>query len=306
MKNRDLQRGIIVDQQEGYWRGQFSAMASPCEVLCEIDDPGEAERLTRIVATEAWRVEDKFSRYLRGNIVNRINEANGAPIEVDAETAQLIDFSTTLYDLSNGRFDITSGVLRRLWTFDGSSNIPSRPAVRGVMQYVGWKRATWQAPILQLKRGMEIDFGGIGKEYAVDRAANLLRDASALACLVNFGGDLVAVRKPCARDDWKVGIEATVPSRIAGKKILNLQVGGLATSGDARRFLISNDIRYGHILDALTGWPVPDAPRSITVAADTCTQAGILSTLAMLEGAQAEQFLNAQAVRYWCDRGNDS
>jgi len=304
MTSRSSQRGITVDQHDGYWQGKFLAMASPCEVLCETDNLGGAERLTELVATEAWRIEDKFSRYLPENIVNRINEANGKPIEVDAETAQLIDFSLSLYELSHGRFDITSGVLRRVWTFDGSSNIPSKSSVKGVRQYVGWKRVRWSAPVLQMQPGMEIDFGGIGKEYAVDRAASLLRNATPLGCLVNFGGDLAAVRKPCTRDAWKVGVEAVDASRPAGEKLLNLQVGALATSGDARRFLFRDGIRYSHILDPLTGWPVPDAPRSITVAADTCTQAGMLSTFAMLEGAHAEEFLEAQAVRYWCNRGN--
>ena len=306
MPGRNSRRGITVDQHDGYWRGKFLAMASPCEVLCETDDFDGAERLTKLVATEAWRIEDKFSRYLPGNIVNRINEANGKPVEVDAETAQLIDFSISLYEMSDGRFDITSGVLRRLWTFDGSSNIPSKSSVKRVTKHIGWNRVSWNAPVLRMQPGMEIDFGGIGKEYAVDRAANMLRTATSSGCLVNFGGDLVAVRKPGTRDAWKVGVEAVDASRPAREKLLSLKVGALATSGDARRFLFRDGIRYSHILDPLTGWPVPDAPRSITVAADTCTQAGMLSTLAMLEGAQAERFLEAQAVRYWCNRGNDT
>ena len=306
MPSRNSQRGITVDQHDGYWRGKFLAMASPCEVLCETDNQDGAEQLTKLVATEAWRIEDKFSRYLPGSIVNRINEANGKPVEVDAETAQLIDFSVSLYDLSHGRFDITLGALRRVWTFDGSSNIPSKSSVKKATQHIGWNRVRWNAPVLKMRPGMEIDFGGIGKEYAVDRAANLLRNATPLGCLINFGGDLVAVRKPCTRDAWKVGVEAVDASKPAGEKRLNLRVGALATSGDARRFLFKSGIRYSHILDSLTGWPVPDAPRSITVAADTCTQAGMLSTLAMLEGAGAEQFLKAQAVRYWCNRGNDA
>ena len=79
---------------------------------------------------EAWRVEDKFSRYLRGNIVHRVNRSGGEPVGVDGETARLIDFAESLYSLSDGRFDITSGVLREAWVFDGSDNVPSRPAVR--------------------------------------------------------------------------------------------------------------------------------------------------------------------------------
>lgn len=306
MKHGRPERNISVDKGEGCWRGHFLAMASPCEVLCESDAADEVRRLTTLVATEAWRIEDKLSRYLPGNIVSRINEAGGQGVEVDSETAQLIDFSITLHELSAGRFDITSGVLRRVWTFDGGRKVPSRSSVTEVLQRVGWNRVRWDAPILQMQPGMEIDFGGIGKEYAVDRAATLLREATAASCLVNFGGDLVGVRKPRLRDAWKVGVEAINPRNTSADKLLNLQIGGLATSGDARRFLLRDGIRYSHILDPLTGWPVPDAPRAVTVAADTCTQAGMLSTLAMLEGAHAEAFLDAQAVRYWCNRGDDA
>jgi thiamine biosynthesis lipoprotein len=151
--------------------------------------------------------------------------------------------------------------------------------------------------------GMEIDLGGIGKEFAVDRAASLLRDKTNASCLVDFGGDLVATKKPACREAWKVGIESVTETDSTADAILNLQVGGLATSGDARRFLLKDGVRYSHILDPKTGWPIPDAARSITVAADTCTQAGMLSTLAMLKGAQAEVFLDAQEQRYWCNRG---
>lgn len=299
------ERHIGVDRGDGCWRGHFLAMASPCEVLCEIDEPGEVRRLTALVATEAWRIEDKLSRYLRGNIVSRINTAGGRPIRLDPETSQLVEFSTTLHKLSGGRFDVTSGVLRRVWTFDGGSKVPSKSAVKDVLRLVGWHRVKWAAPILQMEPGMEIDFGGLGKEYAVDRAAALLREATAASCLVNFGGDLVAVRKPRSRDAWKVGVEALNPKDSIADRLLNLQIGGLATSGDARRFLLRDGIRYSHILNPLTGWPVPDAPRAVTVAADTCTQAGMLSTLAMLEGARAEAFLDAQGVRSWCNRGDD-
>lgn len=303
MKSRNSRRGVTVDSQDGYWRGQFFAMASDCEVLCEVGEAGEARRLTELVATEAWRIEDKFSRYLPGNVIDRINKAAGDAIELDPETTQLIDFSETLHKLSAGRFDITSGVLRRAWTFDGSSNVPSKSAIKEIMQHVGWARVSWVAPILRMKTGMEIDLGGIGKEYAVDRAATLLRESTTVSCLVNFGGDLIATGKPDLRDAWKVGIEAAELETTGAEKLLNLEVGGLATSGDARRFLIKDGIRYGHILNSQTGWPIPDAPRSVTVAADTCTQAGMISTLAMLEGSGAETFLDAQGIRYWCNRG---
>lgn len=297
-------RNIRVDAGDRCIKGQFSAMASPCEVLVDSDDIVAAEHLTSLVADEAWRIEDKFSRYLTGNIIDRINTAGGEGVEVDDETAQLIDFSVTLNELSDGKFDITSGVLRRVWHFDGSNKVPTRDAIIAVMEHIGWHRVDWTSPLLTMAAGMEIDLGGIGKEYAVDRCAGLLRNATNDACLINFGGDLVATGKPTRRAGWKVGIEALNAQKRESDRLVNLVTGGLATSGDARRFLIHDGIRLSHILDPTTGWPVPDAPRSITVAADSCTQAGMLSTLGMLEGAQAEAFLGAQGVQFWCNRGD--
>jgi thiamine biosynthesis lipoprotein len=277
-------------------------MASPCEILVETSDFDEARQLGKLAAAEAWRIEDKFSRYADDNVVARINSAGGNAIEVDAETASLIDFGHTLCELSDGRFDITSGVLREVWTFDGGNRLPSQEAVEQVMQRVGWHHITWRSPILQMQYGMEIDFGGIGKEYAVDRVAQQLREATANSILVNFGGDLAVTRPPRERPGWQVGIESVSEHGPAAEKVITLGAGALATSGDARRFLLRDGIRYSHILDPRTGWPVRDAPRSITVAADTCTQAGMLSTLAMLEGNGAEVFLQAEGVRFWCRR----
>ena len=296
------ERVVAVSKGDNCWRGQFQAMAGPCEVLCETDDAAEANRLASLAAEEVWRIEDKFSRYIADNAVSAINTANGKRVAVDPETAQLLDYARTLYDLSDGHFDITSGVLRSVWTFDGSDNLPSRQSVEKVLQSVGWHRVVWLTPHLQMKAGMEIDFGGIGKEYAVDRATALLRDESTTSCLVNLGGDLAVSREANSNRGWRVGVEALSAAIKIPARLLNVQVGALATSGDARRFLIRDGVRYSHILDPHTGWPVPDAPHSITVAADTCSQAGMLSTLAMLEGQGAEAFLDAQEVDYWCDR----
>ena len=275
-------------------------MDSPCELLSEAGTMQEAERLVGIAASEAWRIEDKFSRYLDGNIVDRINTASGQPIAVDAETAQLLDFADTLNDLSDGAFDITSGTLRRAWTFDGSDNLPVQEDILELLKSVGWGKVDWNAPNVTLLPGMEIDLGGIGKEYAVDRAVLELRKQGDTPCLVNFGGDLAVTSPPGRRRAWTVGIESEVFG--GAEKLIELRQGALATSGDARRYLQKDGIRYSHVLDPRTGWPVADAASSITVAADSCTQAGMLATLAMLKGPSAEQFLDDQAEQYWCRR----
>ena len=274
------------------------AMGSPCEVLIDGGNKRQADAVTAEVAAEAWRIEDKFSRYLEGNVIDRINTAGGRPIRVDQETASLLDFAVTLFEISEGRFDISSGVLRAAWTFDGSDNIPEQDEIDEVLKRVGWQRAVWADSQLRLEPGMEIDLGGIGKEYAVDRCTLLAKSAAGAPSMINFGGDLAVTGPPRTRSAWKIGVEGVTPD--SAETLIELRQGALATSGDARRFLLRDGVRYSHILDPTTGWPVPNAPASITVAADTCTEAGMISTLAMLQGVDAEEFLKAQKFMYWC------
>jgi FAD:protein FMN transferase len=290
----------VTPREGGIVAARFVAMASPCELLLETADLHEARELGRVAAHEAWRIEAKFSRYRPESIVSVINRSHGHAVVVDAETAALLDYAAQCHSLSRGFFDITSGVLRRCWTFDGSDRIPEPAAVAALLPLIGFEKVRWHRPRITLPAGMEIDFGGIGKEYAVDRVLALVAARFNGAALVNFGGDLAAQRAPGA-GPWQVGVERPDTEREA-RLLLELSRGGLATSGDTHRFLLRDGVRYGHILDPRSGWPVCDAPRSITVAAASCVEAGMLATFAMLRGNGAESFLEEEAVRYWCLR----
>jgi FAD:protein FMN transferase len=278
--------------------GRFTAMAGPCEVLVDTDDETIAATARRIAESEAERIERAFSRYRTGNIVHRINHARGRPVEVDEETAHLLDYAATCHGMSDGLFDITSGVLRRVWRFDGSDRVPDEAAVRDVLRHVGWHRVRWENRTLTMPEGMEIDLGGIGKEYAVDRSAALIAAALPDAFLVNYGGDLFASAPRRGGRPWVVGLDDPDRTGEAALYRIDLPRGGLATSGDARRFVMHRGRRLGHILDPRTGWPIENAPRSVTVVASTCLEAGTLSTLAYLQGPRAAAYLEEQGVSF--------
>jgi thiamine biosynthesis lipoprotein len=239
---------------------------------------------------------------------HRINRAHGKPVEVDEETAALLDYADTCWRLSEGLFDVTSGVLRRAWKFDGSDRVPDETAVAALLPLIGWRRVRWEKPVLTMPAGMEIDFGGLGKEYAVDRCSHLLAAGTSASLLVNYGGDLMSTGPRRDGQGWVVGIENPGDSADVGSAVreadtvFELKRAGIATSGDVRRYLLRHGRRYGHILDPRTGWPVVDAPRSVTVVANSCTEAGILATLAMLHGPGAEAYLENQGVHFWCRR----
>lgn len=276
-------------------------MASPCEVLIETDDQQLAQDLIEKAASETWRIEAKFSRYREDNIVNQINSAKGKVTQVDAETGRLLDFAEQCYQISDGLFDVTSGLLRKAWTFDGSDNLPPQSKIDELLPSIGWDRTHWQFPNFSMPADMQIDFGGIGKEYAVDKVLVDIAGDNDLAILVNFGGDLHANKPRQNAQPWFTGIDN--PARPgAAFDTLQLFRGALATSGDAFRFLQKDGIRYSHVLDPRTGWPVSQAPRSVTVLAENCIEAGILSTLALLHGGNAEAFLESQDVKCWIYR----
>lgn len=301
-----------LERRGDYFVGHFDAMASHCEVLIDTESEPLAQAITQRAATEVTRIEQKYSRYRDDNIVHQIN--HGTVVDVDEETARLLDYAQQLYQLSDGLFDISSGVLRRVWRFDGSDNLPSPDEIERLLPFIGWDKIEWAPPRIQLLEGMEIDLGGIGKEYAADRAAQMVaafiteqstKDDRSTSVLINLGGDLTTTGPRRNGDGWHVGIETgaqnTVAEQSANKESdFILQKGGVATSGDANRFLEKDGRRYSHVLNPYTGWPVTGGPHAITVAAATCTDAGMLSTLALLQGAGAEAFLKEQAVPYWC------
>ena len=280
------------------WRGGFDAMASPCELLLEGVDEATARALLQRAQAEALRIEQRFSRYRDDSVVARLHAGRNTWQLVDEETALLLDFAAQCHALSGGLFDITSGVLRQAWRFDGGTQVPTAAAVAALRPRVGWHLLRWQRPRLWLPEGMELDFGGIGKEYAVDRTLALLQAEAPVPMLVNFGGDLACSGPRRDGSAWQVGIEQ--PTGTAGEPVaaavLHLRHGALATSGDARRFVWHEGRRLGHVLDPRTGWPVEGAPRSVTVAAPRCVEAGMLSTMALLRGPGAADWLREAAV----------
>lgn len=283
---------------EDHFVGRFTAMGGHCEVLVDTDSPRRARLALRAASAEARRIERKFSRYLSGSEVDKINRAEGRALEVDEETAHLIDYAATCYEMSEGMFDITSGVLRRAWKFDGGDRAPGPADVAELLRHVGWDKVAWKNPILTMPAGMEIDLGGIGKEYAVDRASALVAAEIADAFLVNFGGDLYASGARRGPRPWAIGLDDPERTGEAAVYRIDLAQGGLATSGDARRYIFFQGKRLGHILNPRTGWPIEDAPRSVSVVAATCLEAGTLSTLAYLKGPRARDFLEAEGVQF--------
>jgi thiamine biosynthesis lipoprotein len=275
-------------------------MASPCELLIDTDDALLAKHLLNLAMAETQRIEQKYSRYLAHNVMFDINHSDGHKVQVDPETHRLLTFAQTCFELSDGLFDLTSGILRKAWAFNAQAVFPTPAQISELLKFIGWQYINVDATSITLPAGFELDFGGIGKEYAVDAAAKLCsQEAPEVSVLVNFGGDIQVTRPRSKAPYWHVGIEDP-KNNYQSQAMVQIASGGLATSGDSRRFIINQGKRYGHILNPKTGYPVSNAPRSVTVATDYCVHAGLLATMALLQGKDAEEFLQAQVVKYWC------
>ncbi len=224
--------------------------------------------------------------------------AGRAAVSVDDETAHLIDFGAALHAQSEGRFDLTSGVLRRVWDFK-VQRVPSQSAIDALLPLIGWSQVRWDRRSIELPRaGMEIDFGGIGKEYAADRAGTALVEHGARHGFVNLGGDVRVIGPAPDGTPWRIAVQH--PRGAAGEILAHLDVasGALATSGDYERYLVVDGRRYCHIMDPRTGWPV-EAWQSVSVVAPLAVAAGACATIAMLHDVESGlEFLNAQGVRY--------
>jgi thiamine biosynthesis lipoprotein len=275
----------------------FQAMASRCEIRLSAASEAEARLLAGPALDEIRRIEAKYSRYRADSVVSRINAAAGsAATACDEETTALLAYAEALYRSSAGRFDITSGVLRRAWDFR-TGTVPSQQTLDALLPLVGWRHVQREGGSVMLaSAGMELDFGGFGKEYAVDRAAEMLASQGVRHGYVNLGGDMRFLGPWPDGAGWNIGIQdprnahATVAS-------VDFSRGALATSGDYERFFEASGRRYCHILDPRSGMPVAYW-RSVSVVAPLAIAAGSCSTTAMLLEQDGLAFLEQSGLSF--------
>ena len=276
---------------------RFHALGGVNELQFYSENKEHAELISKSLVGRVAEIEKKYSRYRSGSVVSRINGSAGkGPVTIDAETRFLLGFAQACFEMSGGCFDATSGVLRRVWDFK-SARVPTQSEIEAVLPLVGWEKVTLGDDFVQLAvPGMEIDFGGIGKEYAVDVLAGLCEESELRHAMINLGGDIRVVGPHPDGRPWAVGIREARGEHAPARKI-ELSCGAVATSGDYERFFESGGKRYCHILNPKTGYPVSDL-RSVTVLAGSCMEAGSFSTTAMLLGRdEAIDLLSQRGLR---------
>ena len=275
-------------------------MGSPCQIRIYAPSKIQARNVIKKAIKELQRLNDKYTRYTSSSLTSQINIAAGSNrfIHVDTETTAILNYAATCYEQSSGLFDITSGVLRRVWDFS-SNTVPSQDAIDKILPIIGWDKVEWKPPRIKLTRpGMELDFGGVVKEYAADTVYSLCYRAGIRHGIIDLGGDIRIIGPTPENEPWSVTVQHP---RNPDKCLVNLKLykGGISTSGDYERYMMVDGKRYYHILNPKTGWPV-EKFSSVTVVADFCVIAGSATTVAMLKGEHAIDWLDSLTLPYWC------
>ncbi|HEX9188867.1 MAG TPA: FAD:protein FMN transferase, partial [Vicinamibacteria bacterium] len=239
---------------------------------------------------EIGRLDRLLSHYRRDSPLSRLNrEAASGPVFVEPELLELLSECLRWSRESDGAFDVTVGPLMKAWGFfRDEGRVPSDPALTRALEDVGFRHVILdrEAGTVRFDRpGMELDLGGIGKGYAVDRVVGLLRRRGVASALVNLGGSSVyGLGAPPGKDAWEVGIQDPAdPGKTA--QTVKLRDRALSVSGGYARFFEEGGVTYAHILDPRTGRPVQGV-LSVAVLSDSATDGDALDNILFVQGLE--------------------
>lgn len=253
------------------------------------DQPGAEAAFDQVFA-QFSRLELLMSTWIPDSNIKRVNEAAGVnPVEVRAEVRDVLKTARQISEWTDGKFDVTFGALSGLWKFDHDQDnvIPDMREVRRRLPLIDYRAIQIDdgaGTVFLARKGMSIHLGGIGKGYAIDRAADILRKRGFRDFMIQSGGDIYVAGLKDGRP-WRLGIQDPRGPANHSFAELDLSDGTFSTSGDYERFFIKNGRRYHHILDPANGEPARGA-RSVTIVANLGVIADGLSTGVFLLGPE--------------------
>jgi thiamine biosynthesis lipoprotein len=240
-------------------------------------------------------INNSMSTYQRDSEISRFNDmkAAGRAFEISADFLRVMMTAKTIFELSGGAWDGTVNPLVDLWGFGrgGRQNgLPQKQEIAALMPEIGFKNIQIlpTGALVKKNKFVTLDLSSIAKGYGVDQVARIIHQTGFYNYLVEIGGEIFASGKRQDGKLWRVGINR--PRKDAGfndvYKIVDLNNQGFATSGDYRNFFEVDGIRYSHVIDPRTGYPVSNGVVSVSIIADNCTLADGLATAVMVMGSE--------------------
>lgn len=247
------------------------------------------EELLNNAQTECQRYDDLLSKTHEGSDVWNINHAQGQRVKVSDETREILEKALEYSRLSDGVFDVTVEPCVALWDFtgEGMGVLPDETALAQAADKVDWTKVDINDEGVLLPAGMTIDLGAIAKGYITDRIADFLRAGGVESGYLNFGGNVLTIGHKPDGTEWNIGIQDPLGKRdqnIVGATRVSDQA--VVTSGIYERGFDLDGVRYHHILDTSTGWPVQNELAGVSIIAPDAFDADALSTTVFAMGVE--------------------
>ena len=240
--------------------------------------------------------EHYLSRTLEGSDIYNINHANGAPVEVHDETAELIRYGIAFGDLSGGVFDISIGALTDLWDIpNNNGTIPAQTQIDAALATVDYRQITVDGNTVTLGNpDAALDLGGIAKGYVADRMREYLNANGACEGFINLGGNVLTLGQKANDEPYHIGIRK--PFGEDGETITAVDVTdrSIVTSGRYERYFEKDGHIYHHILDPKNGYPYDNGLNGVTILSDSSMVGDALSTICFALGQEkGTEFLSS-------------
>ena len=275
-----LAGGAAAETKEsvvGYQLDTIITLTAYCEDKAVLED----------ALKECDRLEQLLSKTIEGSDVWRINHAEGQPVEVDPVTAEVIRTALAISEISEGAFDITIAPASPLWDFKAETPaLPDAEALAEAASRVNWRALQLEGNTVTLPAGMMIDLGGIAKGYIGDAVRAYLENRGITSAVLAFGGNIVTIGTKPDGKLWKIGVQDIDGPAMESMLVLQMGGGSAVTSGNYERGFELDGVRYHHILEPATGWPVQNSLASVTILGDSSAMGDGLSTAAFVLGEE--------------------
>ena len=249
--------------------------------------------------------EKLLSRTVQGSDIWNINYAKGQAVTVSDDTVRVLELALEVCKKSGGALDITIAPAVDLWDFkSGEAVIPPDEDIAAAMERVDYTKIHLDGNTVTLPAGMQIDLGAVAKGYIADRVAEFLSDKGVESATLNFGGNVIAMGSKPDGSDWNIGIQDPAAPTGESAIVLSVQDLSVVTSGVYQRGFDLGGIRYHHILDSETGYPVQNGVASVTIISRESALADALSTACFAMGSDGLAFarsMGADAVIIYSD-----
>jgi thiamine biosynthesis lipoprotein len=282
------EKSFSILQEREFSVLSFKAFGTSCEVKFSPINSHSPELISKEVVSWVNEFERRYSRYLPDSWLSQVNKSAGiAPVKLSRDDQPIIQAASFVYFQSQQTIDPSCLPLTQIWQNARASNvIPQESVVEDAKALVNWEKVQHtENEIFLPSPGMGLDFGGFGKEYAVDLISAKLRASNYGNFLVNFGGDIFASGYANDNCTWKVGIENPL-GESNPSYVVSLSNTGLATSGNYRRYFDVDGKRYGHTIDQRTGYPTIHSQLTASVVSPSCLKSGIIATTSLLLGKE--------------------